>query len=65
MHQCRGQDKYDAIVEAGLGVEYSPPGPLFMIYNTVTVTVTLYIGSSNCPCPEGCTTTNHSLLVVK
>ena len=61
MHQCRGQDKYDAIVEARLGVEYSPPGPLFMIYNTVTVT--LYIGSSNYQ--AACTTTNHSLLVVK
>ena len=35
VHQCSGQDKYDAIVEAGLGVEYSPPAPLFMI-NTVT-----------------------------
>ena len=33
VHQCSGQDKYDAIVEAGLDVEYSPP--LFMI-NTVT-----------------------------
>ena len=35
VHQCSGRDKFDAIVEAGLGVEYSPPVPLFMI-NTVT-----------------------------
>ena len=35
VHQCSGRDKFYAIVEAGLGVENSPPAPLFMI-NTVT-----------------------------
>ena len=40
VHQCSGRDKFDAIVEAGLGVEYNPSGPLFMI-NTVTLAPTV------------------------